>query len=69
MYVTDSRIQPSAPDTGPELTVDIVLRGRLARMLIKHAAVRKRDPAEVFADIVETVLREDMVDAVLDDRA
>ena len=51
-----------------EITVETVLRGELARTLIEHAEARHKRPIDVFADLVEIILRENMVDAILDDR-
>ena len=51
-----------------ELFGDYRLRGELAATLLKHAKARSKDPCELFADIVEAVLKEDLIDAILDDR-
>lgn len=51
-----------------EITGETRLTGPLAEALLKHAKDRQREPVELLADIVETVLRENLVDAVLDDR-
>ena len=50
-----------------DIFVEITLRNELARVLHAHAEKRRKEPVEVLADIVETVLKEDIVDAVLDD--
>lgn len=64
----------AAPCGGTEarhdaLVIDIEtqLRGRLARALVRAAARRKVKPVELLARIVETVLNENLIDAVLDD--
>lgn len=54
---------------GPVLDVDLQLRGRNAAMLIAEAKKRRREPAELLADLIEKVLTDDLVDAVLDDDA
>lgn len=51
------------------IDINMTLNGPLSDTLIAAAAKRGREPAEVFADIVEVVLGDDLVDAVLDDRA
>lgn len=49
------------------LNCEIALRGAMARVLLRRAAQRKRAPVELLAAIIEAVLMEDLVDAVLDD--
>lgn len=44
------------------------LRGRLAEVLIAHAGKRGCNPVDLLASLVEAVLNDDIVDAVLDDR-
>jgi hypothetical protein len=51
-----------------ELENTFTLRGNLARMLLVHAKARQRDPCELLADLVEIILSEDLVDAILDDQ-
>jgi integral membrane sensor domain MASE1 len=50
-----------------EIAIQIVLRCSLAETLRKHASRLKREPAVLFADIVEAVLGDDLVQAVLDE--
>jgi hypothetical protein len=52
-----------------EITVDMTLKGPLAATLLRHAKRRKVRPIDLMADIVEAVLGDDIVDAVLDDGA
>jgi len=49
------------------IDIQCQLRGPLADVLARHAVRRKRDPCELFADIIEAIFTEDLVDAVLDD--
>lgn len=51
----------------PVLDIDLQLRGRNAAMLIAEARKRRREPAELLADLIEAVLTDNLVDAVLDD--
>lgn len=50
-----------------EITMRIVLRGELARQVIEIAERRRQEPVEMMASVVEIVIRDDMVDAVIDD--
>jgi uncharacterized membrane protein YhfC len=52
---------------GPSVFVELNLDGTLALALINAAAVRKRRPVDLLADIIERVLLDDLVKAVLDD--
>lgn len=56
-----------AQGRGPEIDIELTLRGPLAATLRLHAARRRRKPVDVLADILEAVLGDDIVDAVLDD--
>lgn len=47
--------------------MEIVLRGELARQVIEIAERRRQEPVEMMASVVEVVIRDDMVDAVIDD--
>lgn len=60
----------TAKINGAEVVLDmeLQLRGRLADTLIRHAEKRGRKPSDLLADIIETVLNDDIVDAVMDDR-
>lgn len=51
----------------PVIHVETTLRGRLAETLMRHADRRRARPVDVLASIVEAVLNDDIVDAVLDD--
>lgn len=50
-----------------EIDIELTLRGRLARMLTAHAERRRKGPAELLSDLIEAVLNDDLVNAVLDD--
>lgn len=50
-----------------ELTNEFTLKGELARTLLQHSAARQREPVEVLADLIEIILRDNLVDAILDD--
>ena len=49
-----------------EVDASLQLRGPLAESLIRHAVRLKQEPAELLADIIETVLGDDLVEAVID---
>lgn len=49
------------------LDVELTLRGDLAQTLLDHAKRRGRAPVELLSSIVHFVLRDDLVDAVIDD--
>ncbi|MFG1417222.1 hypothetical protein V5F38_05335 [Xanthobacter sp. V0B-10] len=49
------------------LDVELTLRGDLAQTLLDHAKRRGRAPVELLSSIVQFVLRDDLVDAVIDD--
>lgn len=49
------------------LDVELTLRGDLAQTLLDHAKRRGRAPVELLASIIQFVLRDDLVDAVIDD--
>lgn len=51
------------------LDVELTLRGDLAQSLVDHAKRRGRAPVELLASIVRFVLKDDLVDAVIDDKA
>ena len=46
--------------------VELELRGSHLKTLRQHAERLGEDPAELLADIIETVLGDDLVKAVLD---
>ena len=48
------------------MTIDLELRGQLARRLDAEAKRRGRPAAEIIADLIETVIEDDLVAAVLD---
>lgn len=50
-----------------DIAVEIVLRGPLAKKLRAEARKRRRRPVDLFADLVESVLEDDLVAAVLDE--
>lgn len=47
--------------------VGMTLKGKHAETLIKHAERRGMEPAEMLSTIIETILSDDLVDAVIDD--
>lgn len=52
-----------------ELKIKTTLAGPLAANFDKACAKRPdKAPAEIVADLLETIFREDMVDAILDDQ-
>lgn len=51
------------------VVVEIELGGVLFANLVQAARRRKKKPFEVLADVIETVLGEQLFDAVLDDAA
>ena len=52
-----------------EVVVEIELGGVLFANLVRAARRRKKKPIDVLADVIETVLGEQLFDAVLDDAA
>lgn len=50
-----------------QIDVEVHLEDQLARRLIDAAQVRKTEPVEVLADIIEAILGDNLIDAVLDD--
>ena len=52
-----------------ELKITATLAGPLAANFDKACAKRPAStPADIVADLIETIFREDMVDAILDDQ-
>jgi hypothetical protein len=49
-----------------EITVEATLKNGLAERLIQEAAARSREPVDLLAEIVETVIKDDLFAAVLD---
>jgi len=49
------------------LDVEMTLRGDLAQTLLDHAKKRGVAPVHLLASIVNLVLKDDLVDAVIDD--
>lgn len=49
--------------------VEITLRDHLATKLEQAAALRACELAALLADIIEAVIGDDLIDAVLDDKA
>ena len=54
------------PFVAIEIDFEGQLRGEQAKRLIEHADRYKKEPVELLADIIETVLNDDLVTAVLD---
>lgn len=44
------------------------IRGEEARAVCEHAEARGVSPAELMMRVIETLLADDMIDAILDDR-
>ncbi len=55
-------------DRCTELYVELKLTGPFAEALVAHAKKRSTQPGLLLEDIVEVILGDDLVDAVLDDR-
>lgn len=53
-------------DESCELCIELKLRAELARALLHSAESRKRRPIDLLADIIEKVLMDDLITAVLD---
>lgn len=53
----------------PAITVEITLRATQATRLVKAAERRKKLPEDVLTSVVTLVLRDDLIDAILDDGA
>lgn len=49
-----------------ELSLEMSIRGPLAVTLLKAAEARNVKPIELLADIIEAVLNDDLVAAVID---
>jgi hypothetical protein len=49
-----------------ELEITMTLRGPLAAALLSEARRRKRRPVDVLADVVETIIQDDLFAAVLE---
>ena len=49
-----------------EIDIELQLRGPLAARLASAAFERRVKPAELLADIIETVLTDDLIAAVVD---
>jgi Tfp pilus assembly ATPase PilU len=49
------------------LDVELTLRGELAQTLLDHAKKRGVAPVQLLASIVSFVLKDDLVNAVIDD--
>ena len=56
----------TAPKIDREIDIELQLRGLLADRLQSEADRICREPAELLADIIEAVLNENLVNAVLD---
>lgn len=52
---------------GPELEVELTMRGDIASALINAAMARKMRPIDLLADIIETVCKDDLFAAVVDE--
>ena len=49
-----------------KIDVELQFRGPLAEHLAQESEARRVDPAELLADIIETVFNDQLVGAVLD---
>lgn len=59
----------SVPAETLEIDISLTLKAAASAVLLCHAQKRDCEPIHVLADLIETILMEDMVDAVLDDDA
>lgn len=59
-------MMPAPSATTYEIDVQMTLRDDLARKLMAAAKKRCVQPVNLLAQVVETVLRDDLVDAVID---
>lgn len=57
----------SCTEEAVQFTIDVTVRADLADALLSAASVRGRTPAAVMAEIVEIVLVDGLVGALLDD--
>jgi hypothetical protein len=55
------------PRSSGDLDLAMTLRGPLAALLTLHATRLQRRPVDLLADLIERVLTDDLVDAVLDE--
>ncbi|MBB6306274.1 hypothetical protein [Xanthobacter tagetidis] len=62
-----SQITRRAVSGSVVLDVELTLRGDLAQTLLDHAKKRGMAPVQLLASIVSFVLKDDLVDAVIDD--
>lgn len=46
---------------------ELTLRGPTAAKLAKAAERRRREPADLLADIIERAIDDDLIDAILDE--
>ncbi len=59
---------PTHPFANYELLFDGKLTGEKAKRLIEYAERYKRSPVELLADIIDKVLEDNLVDAILDEQ-
>jgi hypothetical protein len=45
-----------------EFVVELTLKGALAKRLLQHAEASCREPAEMLADAIETLLVDDLIE-------
>lgn len=53
---------------GPELELNLMLRGDVAAALVNAAMARGRRPIDVLADVIEAGCADDLFTAMLDDQ-
>lgn len=53
--------------SAPIIDIELQLRGPVAAKLEAAAKARRRPPAELLSDVIETVITDNLFDAVLDD--
>lgn len=52
--------------TAPVIDIELQLRGTNAARLMAEAKARAREPAELLADVIETVIADNLFKAVLE---
>jgi hypothetical protein len=50
-----------------EIKIEMGISGEMARTLLEHCERRSRAPVELMCDLVQMILSENLIDAILDD--
>lgn len=61
-------MQPKRYSDGPEISLSLKVRGECAAAIINAGLARKRPPLDVLADAIEILCKDNLFDALLDDR-